>query len=537
MNARALSIPGMAAGLAALLCGCVLSVEPVVPESEAMFDPGLLGTWEDEDANRFVVSRAKRDDPRRPTWFPADETENTYSIEHSSAVDPSTLLARLGRLDGQLVLEVSRRAEIRGHLLLVLDVGADEVRARALEPAAFLKALEAGELRLAHLLDGRNLVLRDTSAQLRDQLAPYLGRPGALSEPRVLRRVADPGPADVADAVPEPCLEASPWPEADRLFRRDPRWLGTESASSVDLGGGRILWLFGRTWVDPAGRGERRHARLVGNSVAIQTGADPETADIAYYWGTAADGSPAAFFPDQGDASLRFGQGVRVADRLVLFFARLRNSERIGWGALKVSNPDDEPSTWRIRPLDSPADPLGALLGYTAVLEMDGHVYAFGSQEPVRSVPVFVARWPSRRVRRGELGRPEWWAGAEHGWVADASRAHRRPVFDVGQPEMGIVLDPHSGQIFAVHTVGDGPADIAVRSAPRLVGPWSDAQLTYRPAEYHRPHLLIRGARAHAGLSGADLVLSYTTSATSALDAMLDPSIHRVRFLRLTQCE
>src|SRR5215467_7748298 len=42
---------------------------------------------------------------------------------------------------------------------------------------------------------------------------------------------------------------AAPWPEADCIFRSDPRWLGADAAFSVDLGQGRVLWLFGDSFV------------------------------------------------------------------------------------------------------------------------------------------------------------------------------------------------------------------------------------------------------------------------------------------------
>src|SRR5512147_1002749 len=46
VTVRALLNPGIALGLAVVLSGCVLLVEPIIPESDATFDPRLLGTWE-----------------------------------------------------------------------------------------------------------------------------------------------------------------------------------------------------------------------------------------------------------------------------------------------------------------------------------------------------------------------------------------------------------------------------------------------------------------------------------------------------------
>jgi len=53
---------------------------------------------------------------------------------------------------------------------------------------------------------------------------------------------------------------AAPWPEADRLFHSDPHWLGADAAFSVDLGLGRVLWLFGDSFVaSKPGQTRRQH--------------------------------------------------------------------------------------------------------------------------------------------------------------------------------------------------------------------------------------------------------------------------------------
>jgi hypothetical protein len=54
---------------------------------------------------------------------------------------------------------------------------------------------------------------------------------------------------------------ATPWPEADRLFHSDPRWLGADAAYSVDLGRGRFLWLFGDGFVARKAGDTRRQSR------------------------------------------------------------------------------------------------------------------------------------------------------------------------------------------------------------------------------------------------------------------------------------
>lgn len=512
MNKRSTSMSGVALGLAVLLCGCeVLSVEPIVPESEATFDPRLLGDWADPDGSVFTVSRMQ---PER----------NVYLIG-------GELLARLGRIGEHLVLELSSRDEsshflsVTAHRLLVLEIGPDELLVSLLDPDPLQEALAAGEVRLAHRrIDGRDLVLYDSATNVREQLTAYLARPGVLQEGVTFQRVTDESHAHTRDPVDPPCFEAAPWPEADRLFRYDPHWLGGSPASSVDLGDGRILWLFGTTSIDPTGQREPRLATRVDNSVALQLGYDPGTAEIRFYWGSAAERPPGAFLPDEGDNRLQVSSGVRVDELLVLFASRPHDtdSERWSWSVYLVDNPDDEPSAWRPRRLEAPTDLLDGFEPHATVLRLGGYVYAFGgSGTPIESHPIHAARWPEARLREGDLSRPEWWAGAASGWVPDASGAQRWPLFDHGQPNLSIHFDPDSRSFLAVHVLDDDPAGVALRAAPALSGPWSDARMIYRPSR------VATGARAHPALTGAQLVLSYTTRAWP----------NSFRFVRLGRCE
>jgi Domain of unknown function (DUF4185) len=522
------------------LTGCVLSIDHIVPESSAIFDPRLLGTWEEvSGSDRAVISRA---------------SDNAYGIEYISDGKVGRFEGRLGRLGDRLILDVRPAPSetdlpepyagflIRGHLLLSLDVGSDEIRMAALEPDSLFAALRAGEIHLVHQRSGDQLILHGTTEELRFALGSYLAEPGALGEPEVWRRVREAGPNDPPEPVSVPCFEASAWQQADQLFHRDPHWVGGDGASSLDLSDGRILWLFGDSWIDPSGRGTRQSARMVSNSVAIQVGTDPVGASMQFYWGRAADGTPTALIPDEGEERHWFGNGVRVGNCLVLFLNRIRSSntglgfESVGWIAWMVENPDVEPSAWRMHRLATPTNPLGVLVGFAAVLRLGEYVYAFGAEDPVKSHPIYAARWPAEQVRHGNLFNPEWWAGDWLGWVPDSSSAPRRPLFENGQSELTIHADQETGQLLVVQTQGFGQADVMIRVAPTLTGPWSGPRMLYRPSEYYRPNVMIYSAKAHPELTGGDLVLTYDTNTFQFAEHLTDSLIYYPRFVRLTRC-
>lgn len=79
-------------------------------------------------------------------------------------------------------------------------------------------------------------------------------------------------------------FQASAWPAADALFRQGPRWLGAVGADSVPLGGDRVLWLLGDTFVATSPKHVRAESRKIRNTVAIQTGCDATSATNPSAW-------------------------------------------------------------------------------------------------------------------------------------------------------------------------------------------------------------------------------------------------------------
>jgi ketosteroid isomerase-like protein len=329
-----------------------------------------------------------------------------------------------------------------------------------------------------------------------------------------------------------------PWPEADRLFRADPRWRGGDGASSVDLGGERILWLFADSFVALHG-GPRRDARMVRNSIAIQRGRDPRSAAMEFAWGER-EGEPRSFFHphdrDERELWLWPASGQRVGARLVLFFFAVRPSEGgLGFAldrsrAAFVDEPDAEPRTWRLRWIELPGLPDDLLLGGGGCHVEGEHLYAASPRG--ENHVLHLVRWPLARVRAGELLDAEAWCGAE-GWkpIAEA-RPHMAPLFAPAQSELTL---HRSGERWcALHGFGFGPAPLGIRTAPELTGPWSALQLLHRPAEAARAQILIYAAKTHPALAcEGGIAATYIANSLDFGALVADEGLYFPRFLRL----
>jgi len=130
--------------------------------------------------------------------------------------------------------------------------------------------------------------------------------------------------------------------ENDRFFTKDSAWRGADGASSIDMGNGKVLWLFSDSFIAKDPLFSRKGAKFVRNSIAIQQGYDLKTASIKYYWNrsgkTAKD-----FFWLPGKSWFWTGHGIMVKDRLLIFLIKEENTkkglgfEATGWYAVLIT--------------------------------------------------------------------------------------------------------------------------------------------------------------------------------------------------------
>jgi hypothetical protein len=331
-------------------------------------------------------------------------------------------------------------------------------------------------------------------------------------------------------AWPAAAQTGAAWPEADKIFHTDPRWLGADGAYSIDLGDSRVLWLFNDSFVARKPGDNRRNAAFVHNTVAIQSGYDPSRATLKFYWRTGRDG-PSEIFPSEGRLWMWPASGIRIGERLLLFCIRVASDSSkdslgfklVGWNAYWVANPDQEPTVWRLQPAAEIDD---SVMMASAVLRDKGFIYLFGESEPEHDL--YLARLSVETFAAGKLGPLQWWSG--RGWQTSASI--RRPILLQAGTETSVQRDPAGMGFIEINSRGFGATDIVMRRAQKLEGPWSPPLTIYRPPESDAPDAFVYAGKSHAELKGADLILTYAANGRDQRVAE-DMSLYFPRFVKI----
>jgi hypothetical protein len=311
--------------------------------------------------------------------------------------------------------------------------------------------------------------------------------------------------------------------EAEALFRQNPEWLGTDGANSTPLGNDRIFWSFEDTFIATSEAHTRKQSTLIRNSVAIQTGNDPLTAKMSFYWGQDTDGLPTSFFPEDGEIWYWTGGAIRLDEGpLISFLHRTRPTPGAGLGFANtgyalaiIKNPDQPPSNWEPVIINAKQSSFDAVPA-TALVREGNYIVGLALKQEGTHAGALV-RYLSSSLAVGDIDSPQWWAGPTHGWVEEQDLGPTGPVFviDNAGAESSLHWDQRTLSFVHIATYGFGAATIGMRTAPALTGPWSNQVEIYRPPELGGSRPFIYSAIAHPELQSpdsADLIVTYATN-------------------------
>jgi hypothetical protein len=350
-----------------------------------------------------------------------------------------------------------------------------------------------------------------------------------------------------------------PWPEAAARFRtEDARWRGADSAYSVDLHAGRVLWLFGDTFLDPARDGSRTNGPnfFLHNTIALQT-ASEDTAQydltrstLAFFDGPPRAQVPTSYFAETDQADWFWPlHGARMPDGKLLQF-RMRVSKVatgfgfkvITWDAIAIDEPDADPSAWHPRVLTADTGASETLLGASVLIDGD-YLYAYAAKNRDDDHAISLARFTLselQALRERALADPEWYTA--RGYQRQSAGASAATLIADGQIEFSVHYDAHLRCFVQIQMrglfVSDPNTAIVMRTAPRPEGPWSAPLALFKPPVppgTDPSKLLAYAAKAHPEQRGADLVLTYVENDVAhptPLDTVYYPEVLRLTFPR-----
>lgn len=339
-----------------------------------------------------------------------------------------------------------------------------------------------------------------------------------------------------------PRFTVEPLPHYEALFERPSGWSGGDGAYSTALGSNRFLWLFGDTLMGEVKDGRRVIAGMVPNSIAIQTGNEPQALSINFF----PDGGSMPFLkPREGPGWFWPYHALRTPDGLYLFLLQVERAEApppFGFMLVAnwlghIANPEDPPDRWIFSQHKIPWGNAQRQFGSFVLME-GGYAYIYGTvAEPAKqgiTWNMILARAPMGRLADFQ----SWHFFRDGEWIANGDRAGR--ICANVASEFSVSFHPPVNRYVLVYTekgFSQGPDKTVLRLAPSLYGPWSDPIQIYRCPEAERdPRLCCYAAKGHPeiALSSRELLLTYVAnSCTGDLKVLSDANLYRPRFLRI----
>lgn len=317
------------------------------------------------------------------------------------------------------------------------------------------------------------------------------------------------------------------------LFTKDKTWLGADGAATIDLGNGKILWLFSDTFIDPQASGKRTNAKMIRNSIAIQEGYEIEKAKIAFYHGGTQE-KPKSFFELSGKTWFWTGHGVLLKDKLIVFLFEEQSTktgigfEAIGWYVAIIDNPTEDPLDWNIKYVKG-NETFGVIVGSSAVLKDTDFVYAYGVTEPATH-ETYLLRMPIHKLIKGDITELEWWIEGE--WkVRDAESPVPSPLF-IGQTEFSVHFQQDLKKYIQIQTYGMGHASIGYRLAERPEGPWSEPVILYKPHLKSQKDFMY-SANAHPEITADGILITYNINNSDFGELMRNEDIYFPKLIKI----
>lgn len=304
------------------------------------------------------------------------------------------------------------------------------------------------------------------------------------------------------------------WTAANENFMKHDLWKGGDQAASIELADGRILWVFGDTYLDLDGDGLRTKPNYedrtgdlyyLNNTLAIQESNDPSTSELiptftskivwgveryASYFDNPPENQKAYFWPA--------GTPVRLDDGLMIFLIKMGHGDGVegsnftteGGEVRYAAQTNGAPETWNFKRITIEPK-FGILPGTGSAFSHGDYIYLTPHKVPMpageANRQMYIVRYQKDQLKasleKGIWPEGEWFYNGSYVSAAQIS-GEPSVIMDWGQAEVSIHYDAKRELFIEVQSDGLwSKGDICIRASKKPEGPWGDCEKVFFPPE------------------------------------------------------
>ena len=278
-----------------------------------------------------------------------------------------------------------------------------------------------------------------------------------------------------------PFAKAEPAKDISDVFKSSKGWIGADGNYSLKISIEKALWFYSDTWLGDVENNKRKNPVLINNSVGVQVFKDGRST-VQYHWGKTADGKPSALLvPKDGKGWFWPFAGIMQGEKLVLFLFLMEKADgpsgfafkNVGVVLAEIENPDDAPSSWRIKQIKVPHVSTGEkrkVLFGSAICVTKDFTYIYGYEENKGGFykKILLARCSNNQVAK--FADWEFYYGS--GWSKNLEDA--KPLMEGVASEYSVNYVPALKKFLLVYHDAFLSPDIVGRTSLNPWGPWSE---------------------------------------------------------------
>lgn len=470
----------------------VLSLHPLFAESDAVLEPAVEGRWSFEIFGIDTLLLEKVGDNFYHLRLPARSIRSWGEAVFTRVGD--LLMMDLLPIMPESIGDI-RKNLIQAHSCYRVTIDVDTMRLAGISYQWFYDHIVAKKSEIGYSWSSTTPLLTMPTDELRKFIAEDQHERGFFEKDLTLHRIVRERLPDHPAVRLQQAKVVDKKPDSAPLLQHcipefpiKDGWLGGDGDISISLGALQTLWIFGDTFVGEKNQKARAGSKMVSNTAALTTCQSNGRTTIQYFWRNPYTDHPEPFFSSMTNRykywpCAAFTSGDNLYVPLLKIGPKpgaspddIFNFKGVGMSLAKVAGPNSTtPDQWDVQlfPWSHIFDP--DLWGCSAV---DGgylYIFAKGKNNAVSlfRIPLEIVESPGNRMEY--YGNDEKWKAGEPSDV--------RKILFTGGAGNSVSYYRDVGQWIMVFGPGFLTNKIRIRTAPALVGPWSEEKIIYQCPE------------------------------------------------------